>query len=77
MSWLRLEEEEQIAVLLSFLVIGKETFLQICGIFKMVRDLILLFGKLSSTTNDTRLQDIPLLMPCDSGSKALCANQDT
>ena len=42
MSRLRLEEKEQIAVLLRFLVVREETFLQICGIFEVICDLILL-----------------------------------
>ena len=38
-----LEKEEQVAVLLSLLIVGKEALLKICSIFKMTRDLVLLW----------------------------------
>jgi hypothetical protein len=37
-----LEQEEQVAVFLRLLIVGKETFLEICLAFQVARNLILL-----------------------------------
>lgn len=42
MAWLRLEEEEQVAVLLRLLVVGKEAFLEFEAVSQVVGDFILL-----------------------------------
>ena len=52
MSRLRLEEKKQITVLLRFFVVGKETFLQVCSVFEMIRDLVLLLIYLSPVAID-------------------------
>lgn len=41
-SGLRLQEEEQVAVLLRFVVVWEEAFLHVGGVFKMAGDFILL-----------------------------------
>jgi len=42
MPWFGLEEEEEISVSLRFLIVGEESFLHVCCIFKMARNLVLL-----------------------------------
>lgn len=41
-SRLGLQEEQQVAVLLCLVVVGKETFLQLHAIFEVARDFVLL-----------------------------------
>lgn len=53
MSRFRLQKEEQIAVLLRFLVVREEALLQVCGILEMIRDLILLHS-MSGTSRGVR-----------------------
>lgn len=48
---LRLQEEEQVAVSLRFLVVGECPFLYIGGIFEMTGDFILLYDALASTNS--------------------------
>lgn len=43
MPWLGLEQEQEVAIFLSLLVIGEEAFLQITSILKMAGDFVLLF----------------------------------
>ena len=47
MSRFGLQEEEQVAVLLRFVIVRKEAFLKICGLFEMACDFILLQGLVS------------------------------
>lgn len=42
MSGLGLEEEKEVAVFLGLVIVGEEALLQICCIFKMTCDFILL-----------------------------------
>ena len=42
MSWLRLEQEQQVAVFLCFLVVGKGAFLQFEAVFEVAGNFVLL-----------------------------------
>lgn len=45
---LGLQQEHEIPILLSFIIVGEEALLHISGIFKMARDFILLLSLISS-----------------------------
>jgi hypothetical protein len=49
--WLGLQQEQQIAVLLRLVVVGKETFLQFHAFFEVARDFVLL-GIVSDAISD-------------------------
>jgi len=53
-AWFGLEEEEQIAVFLCLLVIGKETFLEFEAVCKVVGDFILLQSSQYRVRDKTR-----------------------
>jgi len=76
MAWLRLEEEEQVAVLLRLLVVGKEAFLEFEAVSQVVGDFILLQDSQYKRGVCAAL-GAPLPMPCGSGSAGLFASRDS
>lgn len=64
MSWLRLEQEEEVAVSLRLVVIRKKALLKLCAIFEVTRNLILLlwvsrcvcFGILNQLTSSSAMR---------------------
>ena len=65
-----LKEEKQIAVLLGFVVVREEAFLNVTGILKMTRNFILL-SRVSFASVNEGSHAVPLPVPCDSGSAVL------
>ena len=65
-SRLGLQEEQQVAVLLSLVVVGEEAFLQLHAFFEVARDFVLLcmvsWGLYSAVCGS-----VPLPAPCGSG----------
>lgn len=77
MAWFGLEEEEQIAVFLRLLVIGKETFLEFEAVCKVVGDFILLRSSQYRVRDKARSKawSAPLPMPCGSESAGLSVSR--
>lgn len=48
MTGLGLKEEQEVAVFLRLLIVGKETFLKVGGIFEVIGNFILLLHELAS-----------------------------
>ncbi len=64
-SWLGLEQEEQVAVFLCLFVVGEEAFLQFEAVFEVAGYFVLLHVKLAYEVTGITCC-LPLLMPCGS-----------